>query len=191
MLFSEKEKEVIFMSQYIEVSTPSGDSYRTNRAIVELLSYLGKEYKVTHPARRIQRKSDYRVGRNYIADMCGKGFKTAIDNMAESAVKQTGYNCSYRNWRFHRIKARKFLTILFFTLKKYNVNDDVWSVFDRVYSEISGIFPVEQKGSDVISCPYLSALNQAKISSDYCIADRNSLARIVKIFPAFDRFYPG
>lgn len=177
------------MSQYIRVATPNEEHYKTNNAIVKVLSFLGEKQKEKHHGAHIQRRKDYRVGRDFVARKCGKGYKNTIDNMAFSRIEKTIYNADYRNWKFHKIKAKKFLIQLYLLLRAENANTNIWKLFDQIYNDISKLFNIEKQGSDVISYPYLSELYHAKNDNQYSNSDRKSLASIVAVLPAYNKLY--
>lgn len=179
------------MSQYIPISTPDKEYYRTNRAIVEILSFLGTKYKETHHGSHIQNRKDYRVGRDYVAKRCGKHFKSTIDNMAFAKKQKTVFDASYSNWRLHRTKANKFLVKLYWILRELNVSRDIWLLFDQVYNDVSGMIYVEKQGGYIISCPYHSEIHHAINDPQYSEFDKKGLDRISRTFSAYDKFYRG
>lgn len=177
------------MSQYIQVATPVEKTYQSNSALTEILIFLGKKYKEKHHGFYVQMRRDYSVGLDFIAKKCGKGYKTTIRNLNYSKRELTMFHTSYRNWKFHKTKAMKFFKKLYYVLKAFNTDDAVWVLFDQLYNEISSSLYIEKRGSHVISCPYHSALNQARNDNRYSYAERESIARITHSFSTYDKLY--
>lgn len=179
------------MSQYIQIATPAGKTYHSNTALTKILIFLGRKYKEIHRSFYVQIRRDYSVGLDFIARKCGKGFKTTIRNLNNSKQEVTIFHASYSRWKFHKIKARKFFRVLFSVLKEYNADGEVWAQFDNLFSEVSKSFYIEKRGSQIISCPYHSALNQAQNDNRYSYDDRKRIASITRSFSSYDYLYPG
>ena len=125
------------MGQYIEIATPNKTEYQKNIAIISVLEFLGKKYKVNRKNVRIQKLSDYKAGLVFINNKCGKRYKTAIKHLIFSQKKVTMFHAEYRNWKFHKQKVEKFLTILHRELKRMNAPKEIWLLFNTIYLEVS------------------------------------------------------
>ena len=177
------------MSRYIDVATPTGSNYLSNNALTEILSFLGRKYKETHTGIYVRRRSDFAVGLHYIAKKCGRWHKTAIKNLIYSKRKCTYFNIEYQNWRFHKAKAKKFFDTLYMVLNKLNAPNDVWIQFKQLYNTVSRSFPIDKRGSHVISYPYRDELNQIENDRRYSSDDREVITRINRAFSAYDQLY--
>lgn len=177
------------MGQYIQVATPNDIYYQKNRSLVYILTFVGEKYKETHTGIRAQMMSDFSVGIDFINKQCGKGYKTAIKNLAYSKRKYTFFNAEYHNWKFHKSKAEKFFRILYRELDRMKAPKDIWTLFDYLYDSVPELFPIDRWGNQIISYPYHSALNQVKNGNQYNKDDRDCIARIEKSFSSFDKLY--
>lgn len=177
------------MGQYIPVSTPADATYQRNRALTQIITFLGKKYKVRHKGLFVQMQKDYKVGMDYIDRKCGKGYKSTIRNLVCSKKKETVFKADYRIWKFHKQKAEKFFRRLHQELRKMKANDEIWALFDYLYWDISASFPIERRGSHVISYPYKTALNQVKNRNNNGQIDKTIIARIEKAISEYDDLY--
>lgn len=179
------------MGQYIPVATPIGKAYQHNLALKRIITYIGGEYKKRHSGIRVQMMSDYKAGLNYIDKKCGKGYKGTIRNLMNSKEKHTHFQAGYQKWKFHKQKAEVFFRRLKQVLEKMDADEEIRLLFDQLYTDISKNFPIDKRGSDIVSCPYRAALNQARNSDQYNQNERTALARIESTFPAYDKLYRG
>lgn len=177
------------MSQYITISTPADEIYQKNRALICIISFLGKKYKETHMGSIVQMKPDQIVGMDYINKACGKWYKNTIRNLMESKEKSTVFKVEYQRWKINKYKAEKFFCVLCKKLIKEKADKEIWDLFDCIYSGISDSLPIERRGSHIIAYPYRSALNHAINCDQYSQKEKESIAKIINTFPLYDSLY--